>query len=140
MEITTNSTQATKKLAEQIAKKLNPGDVVALYGDLGSGKTTFTNFLVKALGVSARVQSPTFVIARKYEDSESKISVNHLDLYRITSPEELEDLGFTELFQEEDSITIIEWPELIESHLPKKTLKIKFEDTGETSRKIYVQD
>ena len=73
MEVLLSSTKETKDLAGKIAKKLNPGDTLALYGDLGSGKTTFVNFLVDALGIPARVQSPTFVLHRKYTGVEGNI-------------------------------------------------------------------
>lgn len=135
MEITTVSTKETKKLAEQIAKDLKNKDVLALYGDLGSGKTTFTNYLVEALGIKARVQSPTFVIHRIYKDS--KLIVNHLDLYRILNKEELLDMGIEEIFDE--GITVIEWPELVEEILPQNTKRIYFKYVDENTREINVQ-
>lgn len=135
MEVSTHSTQETKRLAKQIAEGLKPGDVLALYGELGSGKTTFTNFLVKALGISDRVFSPTFVIARRYGGK-----INHIDLYRLTTKKEVLDTGFEEFLNDKDSINIIEWPELVKDLLPAHTIKIRFEETGENSRKIYVQN
>lgn len=134
MEIITNSAQETKKLAEKLAKKAKKGYVFALYGDLGSGKTTFTSFFVKALGIENRTQSPTFVIARKYD------YVNHIDLYRITNEQELVDFGLKEYLEDSDSITLIEWPELAEAYLPKDTVKIKFEYVDENSRKITIYE
>lgn len=134
METTTHSTEETKKLAFEIAKKIKLGDVLALYGDLGTGKTTFTGFLVEALGKDNRVQSPTFVIMRKYGN------INHLDLYRLGSKEELNELGLEELFADENAINIIEWPELAEEFLPEKTIRIYFEDVSENERKIKVQN
>lgn len=178
MEITASSTRQTEKLAKQVAEKLKPGDILCLYGDLGSGKTTFTGFLVKALGIYARVQSPTFVIARKYkktnrngDDSSSGsdagkntkhslnktqnaekntkkdpaqknniTTVNHLDLYRISTNEEADELGILDYFDEQNSICIIEWPETAEHLLPKKCTKIYFEYAGENKRKITIQN
>ena len=122
MEITTYSTKETKKLAKQIASNINKGDVLALYGDLGSGKTTFTKYLVEALGIFSRVQSPTFVIHRVYKNDDLKI--NHLDLYRLTSLEEVVDMGFEEML-EEDCVTVIEWPEVAEELLLKLGNKVK---------------
>jgi len=130
MEIITGSTEETKKFACEIAKKTKSGDVLALYGDLGSGKTTFTRYFVEALGFKNRVQSPTFVIARKYGN------VNHVDLYRLTSEKEVEELGLEELLADKKAITIIEWPELSEKLLPKNTSKIHFEYVDENTRKI----
>ncbi|MFZ2664209.1 MAG: tRNA (adenosine(37)-N6)-threonylcarbamoyltransferase complex ATPase subunit type 1 TsaE [Patescibacteria group bacterium] len=132
MEIITHSTQETKEFAGKIAKDIKLGVVIALYGDLGSGKTTFTRFLVEALGIRSRVQSPTFVIARKYE------KINHVDLYRLTTEKEVEDLGFKEMIEDKESITIIEWPDLAEKLLPKDTLRIYFEYVDENSRKIRI--
>lgn len=130
MEIITHSTEETKKFACQIAKKVRPGSVLALYGDLGSGKTTFVRFLVEALGVKNKVQSPTFVIARKYG------KVNHVDLYRLTTEKEVEDVGIEEILKDKNTVTVIEWPELAEKFLPRDTIRIYFEYVDENSRKI----
>lgn len=138
MEITVHSTDETKKLAEQLAAQLKPGSVVALTGELGSGKTTFVSFLVKALRIEARVQSPTFVILRKYIGAE--LNVNHFDLYRLIDYNDVEDLGFEEIINEPKSITLIEWPELVADHLPPETIKISFEVTSENERKINVSN
>jgi len=134
MENITQSTGETKELAFEIAKKIKKGDVIALYGDLGSGKTTFTRYFVEGLGLKNRVQSPTFVVARKYSD------VNHVDLYRLTSEEEARDIGIEEMIDDENSITIIEWPEIIENLLPDKTVKIYFEYIDENTRKITIKN
>ena len=145
MEFTTYSTQETEKLAQQLAQKVKPGMILALYGELGSGKTTFTSFLVKALGFDNRVQSPTFVLIRHYKkgagDSVSKLkSIYHVDLYRIMDASEVEDLGIEELFEEKDALVIIEWPELLENYLPENTVKIYFTYLDENSRGINVQN
>ena len=137
MEILSKSTKKTKELAYQIAKKIKVGDVLALYGDLGSGKTTFVRYLVEALQIPARVQSPTFVIARKYEKETGKIrTINHIDLYRLTTKEEVTDLGLLETMSEENSITLIEWPKIAENLLPKDLIKIYFEYVDENTRRI----
>lgn len=141
MEILLSSTQKTKDLAGKVAGKLKPGDVLALYGDLGSGKTTFVNFLVDSLGIPARVQSPTFVLHRKYTGGSGDIKVvNHIDLYRITKLEETNDLGLDEIFTKEDSVAVIEWPELVENILPKKTTKIYFDYVSKNERKAKIQN
>jgi tRNA threonylcarbamoyl adenosine modification protein YjeE len=132
MEIITRSTEETKKFASEIAKKTKLGDVLTLYGDLGSGKTTFTRYLVESLGLKNRVQSPTFVIARKYGH------INHIDLYRMVSEKEVDDLGLKEVLEDNNAITIIEWPELAEKILPKSTVRIYFEYVDENSRKIRI--
>ena len=134
MEIITNSIQETKGLAERLAKDIKPGVTLALCGDLGSGKTTFTRFLVEALGSDARVQSPTFVVARKYKN------INHIDLYRLTTKEEVRDIGIEEFLSDKEAINIIEWPELAEEFLPKDTIRIYFEYVDDEKRKIRIQD
>ncbi|MBW6441535.1 tRNA (adenosine(37)-N6)-threonylcarbamoyltransferase complex ATPase subunit type 1 TsaE [Patescibacteria group bacterium] len=134
MENITKSTGETKKLAFEIAKRIKNGDVIALYGDLGGGKTTFTRYLVEGLGLENRVQSPTFVVARKYG------YVNHVDLYRLTSKEEAKDIGIEEMISDEESITVIEWPEIIEDLFPRKAVKIYFEYIDENTRKITIKN
>lgn len=144
MEKSVTSLEETKKLAEQLAKTLESGDVLALWGDLGTGKTTFTRYLVEALGINARVQSPSFVIARKYEKTKKSghgiETVNHIDLYRLKETGEVADLGLEEYFQQSNGITIIEWPERAKDYLPKNKIDIKFKDIGRGKRKIYVQN
>lgn len=134
MEIITKNTEETKRLAFEIAAKIKPGITICLYGDLGSGKTTFTRFLVEGLGIENRVQSPTFVIARKYG------YVNHVDLYRLTSEEEVKDIGIEEMISDKDSVTIIEWPEIVENILPKEIVKIYFDYIDEDTRKIKIEN
>lgn len=145
MEVLCTSTDQTKDLAGRIAEKLKPKDVLALYGDLGSGKTTFTKFLVEALEIDTRVQSPSFVIARKYSSKKSSIKngikiVNHIDLYRITNSDELKDLEIQSYFEEDFAITIIEWPEIIKDFLPKRTINFEFEYIDEKTRRVNVSN
>ena len=145
MEIICKNAGETKALARRIANKISPGMVLALYGDLGSGKTTFTRFLVEGLEIDKRVQSPTFVLMRKYtrvlvRDFPSKINcVNHFDLYRLESSEDLLELSMQEIFEEPNSISIIEWAEIAEHLLPKDCIKMHFEFLGEEERKIKVE-
>ena len=134
MENITNSTEETKRLAVELAGKVGKGSVLALYGDLGSGKTTFTRYFVEALGLKNRVQSPTFVVARKYG------YINHVDLYRLTNEDDAKDIGIEEMLTDLDSVTLIEWPEVIENILPEKTIKIYFEYIDENTRKITIKN
>ncbi len=143
MEIISGSTDQTKKLAEAVAKAVKPGMVLALYGDLGSGKTTFTRFLVEALGFNSRVQSPTFVLHRRYTRDQFHAgitTINHLDFYRLTSKDEVYDLGLSEMLAEKDSILVIEWPELAEDFLAGNQVKIAFSVAGEITRKIIIKN
>uniref|UniRef100_A0A7C4XGG9 tRNA threonylcarbamoyladenosine biosynthesis protein TsaE n=1 Tax=candidate division WWE3 bacterium TaxID=2053526 RepID=A0A7C4XGG9_UNCKA len=142
MEVLSLSTDKTKELAELLAKKLEPGHILSLYGDLGAGKTTFTSFLVSALGITDRVQSPTFVLARRYTNNNSPIkTVNHVDLYRLQSYDEVKDIGLFDILEDSDSITIIEWPEIVEKYLPEqRAVKIKFDYEDENTRRIQIQN
>ena len=152
MDVLSRSTQETEELAKRLAAGLKVGDILALHGDLGSGKTTFTSYLVSALGIEKRVQSPTFVILRRYaaetDETAENIGgslngikiVNHLDLYRVQSKAEVEDLGLGELFSEPNSIGVIEWPEIAQEFLPENVIKINFEYVDENTRRIYAQN
>lgn len=154
MEITLSSTEELQKLAGKLAKSAFAGDVYALYGELGAGKTTFTRFFVEALGFDVRVQSPTFVVVRCYEKDfggtagDEKFleikKIYHVDLYRLTSKEEVDDIGLKGMFTEEGAITVIEWPDIYESELPKDSIKIRFEyfyeSKNENERKVFVEN
>ncbi|RJR26964.1 tRNA (adenosine(37)-N6)-threonylcarbamoyltransferase complex ATPase subunit type 1 TsaE [candidate division WWE3 bacterium] len=145
MEVTTSSTEETKKLAYKLARSVRPGTVIALYGDLGSGKTTFTRYLVEALGIDAKVQSPTFVIVRNYKrsnnsDNNGISEVIHMDFYRIQSVDGLKEFDLEYFFGYGEFVTIVEWPEIVENYLPPDTMKISFEYAGENERKINVQN
>ena len=133
----------TQKFAIRLAKKILRANrpeysrgaiVIALYGDLGAGKTTFTQGFIKALGVKHHITSPTFVIFRKYHlsqkskvKSQKSFNAYHFDLYRIHRPKEILDLGFKKILQDPYAIVLIEWPERIEKLLPKNIIKINFE-------------
>ena len=145
MEVTTFSTEETKKLAYKLAESISPGTVIALYGDLGAGKTTFTRYLVEALGFDAKVQSPTFVIVRNYmssnpDDTGGISEVIHMDFYRIQSEAELKEFDLEYFFNNDEAVTIVEWPEIVESRFPQDVLKIIFTYEGENERKINVQN
>ncbi len=135
MEIKTASPQETLKFAEQFAKTLNAGDVLALFGDLGAGKTVFVKGLAKGLGVKAKVSSPTFVFLKIYKGK--KLTVNHIDLYRGEKLSDFKNLGLDEIFGNGD-ITVIEWAQRLENNLPKKRIDIFIEKINEKTRKITI--
>jgi tRNA threonylcarbamoyladenosine biosynthesis protein TsaE len=141
MEILSTSTSETQKLAQAIAQKVKPGMVLALFGDLGSGKTTFTSHLVNALGFDSRVQSPTFVLCRQYKNPAGNpiSNIYHIDLYRLTSKAEVLDLGLPEMLTEPHSLILIEWPELAMDFLSKDTIQIHFKTVDENTRHILVK-
>jgi tRNA threonylcarbamoyladenosine biosynthesis protein TsaE len=113
----------TKLLGTKIAKKLFNGSIVCLEGDLGAGKTQITKSICAELGVSDYVTSPTFTIVNEYW---GRVKINHFDAYRIADISELEEIGFDEYIYS-DSVSIIEWANLIDEILPKERLWIKIE-------------
>lgn len=98
---------ATRRLAGVVAKQLRAGDVVILTGDLGAGKTTFTQGLASALGITAPITSPTFVLARHHNHPEGGLNLVHVDAYRITGADELASLDLESWLQ--DSVVVVEW-------------------------------
>lgn len=126
----------TKKLANNFAAKLNGGEVVLLNGDLGAGKTTFTQFVFAALGVKEVVSSPTFAILKTYS---GKFELHHFDTYRITTEEAIE-AGFDEIINEKGSVKFIEWSENISSLLPKNNIVINIKYLNENEREFEIVD
>lgn len=139
MQTITNagSAQETRDLGKKFAGSLKPGDVIALFGQLGSGKTTFIQGLSKGLGIDNFVTSPSFVIINEYPLSKSgqKISFFHIDLYRMDSAGEIEDLGITDLFNE-NSIVAIEWADKSGMFLPENCKKVYFNFVSENEREV----
>lgn len=125
-----SSEQETEELACLLAIHLIPGTVITLDGDLGAGKTRFSQGLARAMGVTDIVNSPTFTIIKEYEGT--KYPFNHMDVYRI-SPEEADDLGLDDYLYG-DGVTLIEWGSLIEDLLPQERLSIYIEKPGENER------
>src|SRR5437763_1302299 len=141
--VITNSFKQTQKLGKDFAKKLTGGEVIALHGDLGGGKTTFVQGLAQGLGVEKNIISPTFIIMRTYDISiKYKVSCikyfYHVDLYRIGQEREVVDLGLLELMGDVETIVAIEWPEKIENLLPEKRIDVFFEYLDEEKRKISI--
>lgn len=132
--IITNTSVDTQNLGSDFAKVLESGDVVALYGELGSGKTTFTQGLAKGLGIKNRIISPTFVIVRNYDLG--IINFYHIDLYRMENIKDLEGLGIEEVINDKNNIVVIEWAEKLQNLLPKKRIDIKFVYEKDDARKI----
>ncbi len=119
-------------------------NVLALIGDLGSGKTTFTQGFCKELGIEGRVVSPTFILVRKYSVPGRELkfeTLYHADLYRLEGnlEKEIENIGLTDFWKDKDSVVLIEWSEKIEKVLPESTLFVKFEYISEKSRKIVIE-
>jgi tRNA threonylcarbamoyl adenosine modification protein YjeE len=112
---------ATVQLGDAIAARLQAGDCVALWGDLGAGKTTLARAILQALGVTEDVPSPTFTIVQRYEVP--RLVVNHYDLYRLKAAREMDELGFDEAL--EDGAVLVEWPERAPERLPPDALHVR---------------
>lgn len=125
-----NNTDETKEFAKKLASSLQPGDVIALEGDLGAGKTTFTKGLAEGLEITKNVNSPTFTIIKEYKGT---MPLYHMDVYRLENSDE--DLGFEEYF-EGTGVTVVEWAHLIKDQLPPELLTIYLTHNNEGSRNI----
>jgi tRNA threonylcarbamoyl adenosine modification protein YjeE len=122
--------------AADVAATLRPGDVVALSGDLGSGKTTFVRAVVAALhGSDTAVSSPTFVFRQRYP---GQPPVEHLDLYRIDDPRETADLGLDDAFSDA-TITLVEWPERAPGLVPAAAIRVAITGTGDGPRAVRIE-
>lgn len=134
------SPEETFAIGKEIGDQLKPGDVYCLIGDLGVGKTVFTQGLAKGLGIEEPINSPTFTIIQEYH--EGRIPLYHFDVYRIGDVSEMDELGYEEYFYG-DGACLIEWGNLIEEILPKETVTITIEkdlEKGFDYRKITVTE
>ncbi len=129
-----NDESETISLAENIESEHFPGMVICLNGELGSGKTVFTKAFASALGITDDVTSPTFNIIKEYPNGE--LPLYHMDVYRLEG--NVDELGLDEYF-DGDGVTIVEWADMIEDHLPKERLDISIRVTGEDSRVIVLK-
>ena len=129
--------EETWAIAARIAELLEPGSVIALHGELGAGKTCFVQGLGYALGIRRPMTSPTFTITNEYEIPSGKLI--HMDLYRLTSPDELLAMGFEEDLRE-GSIIAIEWPDRAGELLPENTIHVRISLTdSDQARKISIE-
>lgn len=130
----TRTPEETRTLARNLAGRLRPGDVVTLEGDLGAGKTTFTQGVATGLGIKEPIDSPTFTLIKEYH--EGRLPLYHMDVYRIESPEE--ELGWDEYFYGE-GVTFVEWASRIAPWLPEKVIRVEISHGPEGSRNIRIQ-
>jgi len=137
-DMITHSAEETIKLGETLAKDLSRGDVVALYGDLGSGKTTFVKGVGMGLAIkeAMHINSPTFVLIKEYQ---GRIPLYHMDLYRLDILRDIEDIAIEE-YMYGDGVTIIEWAEKLKSILPKKNISVRFAIKGKDKREVEIED
>ncbi|EKD56434.1 MAG: hypothetical protein ACD_58C00191G0001 [uncultured bacterium] len=153
--IITKSNVETKELAQKLAHSLKGGEVLALSGDLGVGKTTFTRGLAKGLGIEEKITSPTFVLLKQYKISQNlklktqnenlklkikNLNLIHIDAYRMRDEQDALNIGIADFLGRSDTITIIEWPEKIKQILPKNTIWINFKHINENKREIAISN
>ncbi len=140
----TNSFEETQNLGKEFAKILKGGELIALYGNLGGGKTTFVQGLALGLGIKRRIISPTFIIIRSYKlrikNHELRImNFYHIDLYRTETSDDIGGLGIDEIIGNSNNIIVVEWAEKMKDFLPEKRIDIYFKYLDENKRKITVK-
>ncbi|MBR0365800.1 MAG: tRNA (adenosine(37)-N6)-threonylcarbamoyltransferase complex ATPase subunit type 1 TsaE [Clostridia bacterium] len=132
------SYEDTMRIASEFAKTLRGGEFIAMYGDLGAGKTAFVQGLAKALGITQHVTSPTFTIVNEYE---GRLPLYHFDVYRIADPDEMYEIGFEE-YVYSGGVCVVEWAELIEELFPEEYLRLvieKDDSKGFDYRRITIE-
>jgi len=131
-----NSPLETEAIAAELARTLRGGECVALHGDLGAGKTQFVRGLVRGLGGNPRaVSSPTFVLLNVYDAG--RLTVYHLDAYRVGGAEDFEAIGFAELL-DQNGVVVVEWAERVRDLLPADCINVSIEPLGEQRRRIEI--
>lgn len=138
----TKNAQETFQLGYRLGKKLNKKTILCLYGELGSGKTTFVQGLAAGLGIKKRIISPTFIFIRDYKITTKILGrlrlkrFYHIDLYRVKNKNDIETLGLGSFFKRKDIIIAIEWPEILRNFLPEKRTEVYFKYIDENRREI----
>ncbi len=145
---TTHSSLETQEIASKLARKLIlTGGVVALYGDLGAGKTTFTQGFAKTLGINDRIISPTFILLKHYPipnlngkkpAGSDDMTLFHLDLYRLENLSAIKEIGLEDIINNSNAIVLIEWAEKAEQLLPEQTIRVKIEKVQNDLREITI--
>ena len=134
--VMTDSDEETLLAGEEFSRTLKEGDVVALNGDLGAGKTVFVKGIAKGLHIEDIVTSPTFTILREYK---GLLPLYHFDVYRISDPDEMFDIGFSE-YLDGSGVSVIEWAEKVEELLPKRRIDVLIKKIGNNKREIIIHD
>ncbi|WP_130861801.1 tRNA (adenosine(37)-N6)-threonylcarbamoyltransferase complex ATPase subunit type 1 TsaE [Bacilliculturomica massiliensis] len=124
----------TRAFGMQLAEELRPGSIVALTGDLGTGKTALTKAVAEGLGVTELITSPTFTIVQEYHSG--RLPLYHFDVYRVGEPEEMYEIGYEEYFFG-DGVCIVEWADLIGELIPVGSVMIRIEYGGEETQRVY---
>ena len=132
-----NSENETEAIGAMFAKTLNPGSVIAMYGDLGAGKTAFVRGMANGFNITARVSSPTFTIVNEYTGGDMEIY--HFDMYRLNSSEELFDIGWDD-YLSRNGICVVEWSENVEDAFYGDEYKVSIEKLSDICRKITISE
>ena len=135
MEFFTDSPKETEKLGQALGAVLQPGTILAYEGDLGAGKTAFTRGLARGLGAVEAVTSPTYTIVNEYLSG--RIPLFHFDMYRLTSADELWDIGWED-YLDRGGVCAVEWSENVAEAM-EDAIRVRIEKTGEESRKITIE-
>ena len=137
IEVVSQNEEMTMEIAKKYAMSIKSPTVISLVGDLGAGKTTFAKGFAKGLEISELVTSPTFTILNTYE---GRLPLYHFDMYRLSSCQEAEELGFEEYFDLKilKGVSLVEWAENVKGLLPQLHVEIKLEKLGESQRKISI--
>jgi tRNA threonylcarbamoyladenosine biosynthesis protein TsaE len=131
----TNSEQETIDLGYSIGSRVSKGDIVLLFGGLGSGKTVMSKGIAKGLEVESYVTSPTFTLMHVHE---GRIKMYHFDLYRLNDMDELADLGFEEFLYSDDGVAVVEWAERMKGLCPERYVRVDIERMSDNIRKISI--
>lgn len=134
LDLVSHSSLYTERLGERLGAALRPGDVIALWGELGTGKTVLARGIARGLGVAGPVSSPTFVVVNEYE---GPVPMYHVDFYRL-DPGELDSVGWEE-YLHLGGVVVIEWPDRAVSSLPPERLDLELEHIGDTKRRVRLE-
>ena len=124
----------TKKFGMRLADSAKGGDVIALIGDLGTGKTTLTKYIAEGLGITETITSPTFNIVKEYRSG--RLPLFHFDVYRISDPDEMFEIGYEEYFYG-DGVCVVEWADIIEDLLPEDAMIIRISRGAGEEERVY---
>ena len=137
LEIISNNEDETELVGERFAANLPDGSVVAMYGELGAGKTAFVRGMARGMGIACRVSSPTFTIVNEYEGK--KRTLIHIDMYRLGGADELFDIGWED-YLARGAVCVVEWSENVETAFFGDEMKVSIEKLGGTKRRITIEE
>ena len=136
MTVITRSAKETEALGYHVAGQIAPGTVLAFFGDLGTGKTTFTRGFARGLGVPDLITSPTYTIVNEYQGAD--LELIHFDMYRLESTEELFEIGWEDYLRRRGAVIALEWSEKVEEALGPDALRVYMKKTGDQEREITI--